>query len=592
MKARAIGAFVGVAVFVFGFSAQAQAARVLVNSNVVRGEAAPGSIEGACGLAISAGRIYVSDYYHHAVDVFNLPFDSSPGAYLSRIPQNPLNGPCQLATSSTGVLYANDWHEGVSQILPSELSFDSAESTGVAVDQGDGNVYVNDRTYIAIYEPSGAPLLDGEGDPLRIGFDRVGGTSTLGDAYGIAVSEGRVYVPDASDGTVKVYEPSVDTVDPVLTIDGLGTPQHGFHSLVDAAVAVDPTNGHLLVVDNLQPGFEHPEAVVDEFDSSGVFLGQLPRKVIDGGPSGLGFSGPDLYVTSGNSAGSSVLEFGPYSAGGGGTMGKSEAPAPAAPVPASVSASSPPAGRKTDPLGPALFDQATIVQKGGIKVVFKGRLTPQRLPRDRSAPVRVAVGAKIDPIDDASPPQLRTISIAINRYGHFNPTGLPLCAERDIQPATTQNALRACRSALVGVGSFSANVAVSRQSPFPAEGKMYAFNSEINGKPAILAHVYGTKPIPTSLTFPFILTSSKGTYGTTLTAKLPQANGSSYVTGLSMNLGRSFNSHGKRRSYLSASCPAPQGFHKAVFPLARARFSFKGGRELASTLVRSCMARG
>ena len=122
---------------------------------------------------------------------------------------------------------------------------------------------------------------------------------------------------------------------------------------------------------------------------------------------------------------------------------------------------------------------------------------------------------------------------------------------------------------------------------------MYAFNGRVGGEPAILAHVYGTNPVPTSFTFPFELKPSKGTYGTVLRADLPQTTGDSgYITGLSMNLGRNYSFHGKRRSYLSASCPAPKGFNKAVFPLAHAGFFFKGGRKLGSTLVRSCGVRG
>ena len=571
-----------IALLSLGLTAGARAERVLIDSTVVETKGVPGgNIEGACGIVFRSGQLYVSDYYHHAVDVFSTGGAESPFEYryLSQIAFDPLDGPCQLASSPSGALYANDWHEGVSRLLPSLLSFDSDESTGVAVDQASGDVYVDDRTYVAVYKSTGAPVL-AEGEPLRIG------QGSLDDGYGIAVFNGRVYVPDASDGTVKVYEPALDAVNPALVIEA------GFRSLLDAAVAVDPTNGHLIVLDNLQPGFEHPKAALDEFDSSGNFLGQVAQKPIDGEPSGLAFSGANLYATSGNSEGASVLEFGPYSEGGGGPSEAGASPPFAQPPSTSATGlAASPAGSPSGPLAP--LTQATIVQRGGIKVSFEGKLAPKRLPRHGSAPVRVAVGAKIAGAEGKEPPQLRTISIAINRYGHFDPTGLPICTERDIQPATTQNALKACRDSLVGVGSFEAKVLLSQQSPFPAQGKMYAFNASIHGKPAILAHVYGTNPVPTSFTFPFELRPSKGTYGTVLTARLPQATGDSgYITGLSMNLGRNFSYRGHRRSYLSASCPAPKGFSKAVFPLAHAGFDFKGGRSLGSTLVRSCGVRG
>ena len=283
-----------------GVAAPAQAERPLISKEAVKTEKVPGGIEGACGVAVTPSAIYVSDYYHHGIDVF-----SSGGEYLSRMPGNPVDGPCQLATSAGGALYANDWHEGVSRMLPSVLSFDSKNSTGVAVDQATGNVYVNDRTYIAVYEPSGAAVLD-EGVPLRIGL------GTLEDAYGLAVVGGKVYVPDAANDTVKVYEPAIDPVTPATVIDGTATPQGRFVSLVDAAVAIDPTNGHLIVLDNLQPGFEFPQAAIEEFDSSGTFLGQVAQKVIDGEPGGLAFEGSTLYVTNGNSEEAALFKFGAY----------------------------------------------------------------------------------------------------------------------------------------------------------------------------------------------------------------------------------------------------------------------------------------
>src|SRR4029077_11789405 len=108
------------------FTAPAQAQRTLLTSEAVKAKEVPGGgIEGACGIAFGSGLIYVSDYYHHAVDAFN----AANGAYESQLPFSPLDGPCQLASSSSGALYVNDWHEGVSRLLPSLLSFDEAEST-------------------------------------------------------------------------------------------------------------------------------------------------------------------------------------------------------------------------------------------------------------------------------------------------------------------------------------------------------------------------------------------------------------------------------------------------------------------------------
>ncbi len=59
-----------------------------------------------------------------------------------------------------------------------------------------------------------------------------------------------------------------------------------------------------------------------------------------------------------------------------------------------------------------------------------------------------------------------------------------------------------------------------------------------------------------------------------------------------LTLGKSFTSGGKRHAYFSASCPAPKGFSKAVFPFAEASVGFEDGPTLRSTLTRTCKARG
>lgn len=239
-------------------------------------------------------------------------------------------------------------------------------------------------------------------------------------------------------------------------------------------------------------------------------------------------------------------------------------------------------------LGLATLAQAEIKQQGDLRISFDGELTPHALPRTGSAPVKVAVGAKIAATNGATPPQLRRISIAINRNGHFTPAGLPICSLKEIQPSTTADALKACRRSLVGEGSFSAKVLLPQQAPFPSQGKVFAFNGTFNGAPAVLAHVYGTNPVPTSYTIPFAISPTKGTYGTVLSASLPQVTSDwGYVTGLQMTLGRTFTYRGHKRSYLSAACPAPKGISLASFPFARARFDF-GKRTVTSTLTRSC----
>jgi hypothetical protein len=233
--------------------------------------------------------------------------------------------------------------------------------------------------------------------------------------------------------------------------------------------------------------------------------------------------------------------------------------------------------------------EAEVVQKADIRVKVDGGLTPKALPRVGAAPVRVSVAAKITALDRAAVPQLKRISIAINSAGVFSPSSLPVCTVPEIQPSTTQNALKACGKSLVGTGTFAAKVLLPQQASFPADGKLYAFNGRYDGKPAILAHVYGEEPVPTSFTLPFVMTTRKGELGTVLTASLANVTGKAgYITEISLALG---GGTGPAAKFITAGCPAPKGFGAANFPFAKATFDFSQA-SLGSTLTRSCKVRG
>lgn len=279
-----------------------------------------GALEDACGLALdSHGDRYVADYYHDAVDVFG-----PSGEYLVQIAaESNGNGPCGLAVDAAGRLYVENWRAQVVQYTPSAypptatttygeptLIDPAGTATGVAVDAASGDLYVDDTTYIAHFE---APVHAGQ-TPARIGEGQIG------EGYGLARSSfattaGDLYVPDAATGTVKVFGAAGESLP---AIDGAGTPQGGFDYLVDSAVAIDPTDGHLFVADNLERGIsEHPALALDEFNPSGAYRGQISRWITHPAsepgvsiahvlqtaePSGLAIDpSGKVYVTSGNS---------------------------------------------------------------------------------------------------------------------------------------------------------------------------------------------------------------------------------------------------------------------------------------------------
>jgi hypothetical protein len=242
----------------------------------------------------------------------------------------------------------------------------------------------------------------------------------------------------------------------------------------------------------------------------------------------------------------------------------------------------------------ACLASAEVIQRDGVRIHFDATIAPRALPRQRQAPLRVSFAVRIAASNGKVPPQLRHVSLAVNRHGHFNLAGLPVCRIGEIQPATTSAALQACRDSLVGNGSFSAKVLLPEQAPFPSSGRIYAFNGRYQGAPAILAHVYGTQPVPTSFTLAFKMRPTHGTFGTVLTASLPRVTSKwGYVTGIQISLERRFHSHGKERSYLTGNCPAPPGFPGIPsFSLASGTYWFTGHREIRLTVPSSCRVQG
>jgi hypothetical protein len=232
---------------------------------------------------------------------------------------------------------------------------------------------------------------------------------------------------------------------------------------------------------------------------------------------------------------------------------------------------------------------AESTQKGNVRVALSGKLSPHALPRKGSVPATVEIGWRISSTIGGNPPPLQRIELALNRFGHLDPRAVPTCRMSQIEPATTENAIRACRRALVGEGQFSAAVAISGQAPFPSKGAVTAFNGVEHGRPVILLHIYGTEPIPTSLTIPLQIQSGKGEFGTVLRGTLPSVEASiGIITGINLRLDGTVGQGG--RHYLTAGCPAPKGFPGAVFALARGGFYFAHGKTLEIILNRNCHA--
>jgi len=238
----------------------------------------------------------------------------------------------------------------------------------------------------------------------------------------------------------------------------------------------------------------------------------------------------------------------------------------------------------------AVIADAAVIQRENLRITVLAQIQPYRLPRTEAAPIAVFVSGHVATPSGAVPPQLRRMTIKVNRHGLLRSTGLPFCRLPEIQPSSTQRALERCGDALVGSGRFWASIVLPDQRPYPTRGRLLIFNGKKDGKPVIYAHIYTTNPFSTSFVITFTIQRLRGgAYGTELSASLPQALGTwGFVDRIKLTLRRQYSYRGRELSYFNSACPAPAGTPVTAYPLALASFDFSEASRLSLTVTKSC----
>jgi hypothetical protein len=242
-------------------------------------------------------------------------------------------------------------------------------------------------------------------------------------------------------------------------------------------------------------------------------------------------------------------------------------------------------------LGWGAASRAEIAQVENLRVTFDADFSPHRLPRDRPAPITVAVDGKIATTDGTHPPSLRWLEIALHRSGRIFSTGLPTCSAPLLQSTDTRVAMQRCGRSRVGGGSFSAIVELGKE--VLTTGTIVVFNSRQGGRQSLLLHLFADAPVRYTLVVPLTIGHRRdGQFGTVLRAKIPRLGGNlGSITAIQLKIGRSYSYRGKIRNYASAACGAPEPLRGGSFPFAKASFRFEAHRKVQMTLVRSCSVR-
>jgi hypothetical protein len=217
-----------------------------------------------------------------------------------------------------------------------------------------------------------------------------------------------------------------------------------------------------------------------------------------------------------------------------------------------------------------------------------GGISPSRLPRHEQAPISGHINAQIGTVDGSHPPAIEHVEVDFDKTIQIHAQGLPVCKEAQLVARSTADARKACSDAIVGTGEGEVEVAFPEQAPIHATGPILLFNGGVSGKTTrLLIHTYVNVPAPTAVIVPVEISQiRRGHYGLHADAQIPPiTGGAGSVTKFKLNIGRSFTYKGRKRSYLTASCPTGTYFTEG-------EVEFSDGTKLGLTHALSCTPKG
>lgn len=212
-------------------------------------------------------------------------------------------------------------------------------------------------------------------------------------------------------------------------------------------------------------------------------------------------------------------------------------------------------------------------------------ITPQKLSKTKPGPVTLEVTTATTSTTNANGvpvPAVEAIVDLPKGLTIFN-KGYPTCDAGVLQSTSTEAALEACKKAKIGGGEGTADLVVGSKV-FPVTTTITAFNGiPQGGKPVVLLHTYSQSPVQTTLVLVGVVTKyNKEGYGARLDVTIPLiAGGAGAITGFHVKIFKAFSYKGKKRSYVSSTCPSKTW-------KARGKFVFKDGESLTPELKGKC----
>jgi hypothetical protein len=238
----------------------------------------------------------------------------------------------------------------------------------------------------------------------------------------------------------------------------------------------------------------------------------------------------------------------------------------------------------------AVAEKPITVKAGNLVFTANGSVTPKALPRREMAPIALTVQGKIGTADGSHPPAFIEAVVDTDRNGTIDARGVPTCKPGELEATTSAQAEKACKAAIVGLGTTNVEVQFPESNPLPIKSKLIAFNGGTKGSTTtIYIHAFLTNPVTAALVTTVKVSKVRsGRYGTRSIALVPKiAGGSGSVTDFSLTFQKKlFAYKGKKHGYLLAKC-ADGHFD------AEAEIKFANGDRIGpAKIVRACTQKG
>jgi hypothetical protein len=230
--------------------------------------------------------------------------------------------------------------------------------------------------------------------------------------------------------------------------------------------------------------------------------------------------------------------------------------------------------------GIATADKPVKVKAGNIELVFNGGLTPKAVSKTKLTPVTLDISGKIGTLDGTHPPAMKEVLFEADKNTGIDVKGLPVCTPMKLQSQDTKHAEAICKSAIIGSGKATAEIAFPEQAPILANSKIIAFNGGFSGGvTTIFIHAYLTVPTPAAIVSTVkIKKIHNGRYGLGSVTTIPKiAGGSGSVTEFSLTI--------NKKGVILEKCPDGK-------IQAHAIAVFADGTRASAEIIRTCIGKG